>query len=207
MAPTLFGRDLAGDDCNARHRIPVSGERAEAQVNAPDKTARSRTGSSDGYEVEMAATPRKRTPRWVGHGDPADSRGLTAIAESYGQHLRRELRARNWTLRYCALRSGVDHTTISRLVRGTRVPSLETARRLDEAFDGPAGSLGPARGTDSAAVDPLKRLADALKHDPALDRHSVDRVLRYYAHIRSRTQGPPPPDADDHLSGRAGKTA
>ena len=129
---------------------------------------------------------------WIGERDPVDGRGSTEIAQWYGERLRRELRARHWTMRYCALQAGVDHSTISRLVRGTRVPSLDTARRLDEALRGPSLSLGPAVRLSATNLDPIKRVADALSHDPVLDRHTREQVLRYYAHVRSRPERPTP---------------
>ncbi|MEP6681441.1 MAG: helix-turn-helix transcriptional regulator, partial [Chloroflexota bacterium] len=63
---------------------------------------------------------------------------------SFNSWLRSQLKEKKMSQRQLALQSGVDHSTISRLIKGDRMPSLGTATRLarglreihDEA-DGP----------------------------------------------------------------------
>ena len=48
----------------------------------------------------------------------------------FNEWLRAQLRAKKMSQRQLAQASGVDHSTISRLVRGDRTPSLGTATKL-----------------------------------------------------------------------------
>src|SRR6476661_7550583 len=99
--------------------------------------------------------------------------------ETFGDHLTRELRARNWTLRYLALRAGVDHSTISRLMQGDRLPTLGTARRLHAALGGP-DPLTFFGGAATPRADPMRRVEEALRADPALSRAAVRDLLDHY---------------------------
>ena len=57
------------------------------------------------------------------------------------------LRSARMSQRQLAMRSGVHHSTISRLVRHRRTPSFDTAVRLAKVLD-PTGTLPVARPTD-----------------------------------------------------------
>lgn len=91
--------------------------------------------------------------------------------------------------RQLALQSGVDHSTISRLIKGDRMPSLGTATKLarglreigDEA-DGPAyfASL------NSRAILPTTRVEYALRGDDALTEADVRELMQAYIGVRSR---------------------
>jgi transcriptional regulator with XRE-family HTH domain len=91
--------------------------------------------------------------------------------------------------RQLALQSGVDHSTISRLIKGDRMPSLGTATKLarglreisDEA-DGPAyfASL------NSRAVLPTSRVEYALRGDDALTESDVRELMQAYITLRAR---------------------
>ena len=91
--------------------------------------------------------------------------------------------------RQLALQSGVDHSTISRLIKGDRMPSLGTATKLarglreitDEA-DGPAyfASL------NSRAVLPTTRVEYALRGDDALTETDVRELMQSYIAVRAR---------------------
>ena len=54
----------------------------------------------------------------------------TDNGRAFNEWLRAELKAKKMSQRQLAQRSGVDHSTISRLIRGDRMPSLGTATRL-----------------------------------------------------------------------------
>ena len=63
---------------------------------------------------------------------------------AFNEWLRAQLKAKKMSQRQLAQQSGVDHSTISRLVRGDRMPSLGTAtklarglREIGENDDGP----------------------------------------------------------------------
>src|ERR687896_672233 len=49
---------------------------------------------------------------------------------AFNEWLRAQLKAKRMSQRQLAQQSGVDHSTISRLVRGDRTPSLGTATKL-----------------------------------------------------------------------------
>jgi len=95
--------------------------------------------------------------------------------------------------RQLAQQSGVDHSTISRLVRGDRMPSLGTAtklarglRELAEEDDGPQylGLLG-----SSGTRNPTARVEYALRADDALAEPQVRQVMEYYLAVRMRHLG------------------
>src|SRR5438093_1520324 len=48
---------------------------------------------------------------------------------AFNEWLRAQLKAKKMSQRQLAQQSGVDHSTISRLIRGDRMPSLGTAHR------------------------------------------------------------------------------
>ena len=113
---------------------------------------------------------------------------------TFGGYLRRELQTRGWTVRYLALRAGVNHSTISRLIQG-RSPTLETVRRLQGALT-PRSGQAPLNGShDVWLTDPVKGVAAALARDPLLDDARVQEILRYYLLLRVAT---PAPDARAH---------
>jgi transcriptional regulator with XRE-family HTH domain len=78
---------------------------------------------------------------------------LTDFAHLHGKQfcvwLAQQMQARGISQRALAMRSGVNHSTISRLLATDRTPSLETAGRLAAALGVPlpayfGGSLEPA---------------------------------------------------------------
>lgn len=108
---------------------------------------------------------------------------------SFNAWLRSQLREKKMSQRQLALQSGVDHSTISRLIKGDRMPSLGTATKLarglreisDEA-DGPAyfASL------NSRAVLPTSRVEYALRGDDALTEADVRELMQQYIALRAR---------------------
>lgn len=91
--------------------------------------------------------------------------------------------------RQLALQSGVDHSTISRLIKGDRMPSLGTATKLarglreihDEA-DGPAYFASLAQ----RHVMPTTRVEYALRGDDALTETDVRELMQSYIAVRAR---------------------
>jgi transcriptional regulator with XRE-family HTH domain len=108
--------------------------------------------------------------------------------------LRRQMRERRLTQRQLAALAGIDHSTISRLLRHDGTPSLRTATKL-------VGALRHARGeqTDSDAaayferipdetVFPARRVEMALRADEMLDDEEVRRLMNIYLDARRRPQ-------------------
>jgi transcriptional regulator with XRE-family HTH domain len=103
--------------------------------------------------------------------------------------LRRQLRERRISQRQLAMLAGVNHSTVSRVVTGGRVPSLETATRIVRALrmewsDEQVATffeLLPEHG-----ILPTQRVETALRGDGTLIDGDVESVMRIYLAIRAR---------------------
>ena len=108
---------------------------------------------------------------------------------SFNTWLRGQLKEKKMSQRQLALQSGVDHSTISRLIKGDRMPSLGTATKLarglreihDEA-EGPAyfASL------NNRHVMPTTRVEYALRGDDILTEADVRELMQAYIAVRAR---------------------
>jgi transcriptional regulator with XRE-family HTH domain len=111
--------------------------------------------------------------------------------------LRRALRQRRMSQRQLAYLSGVDHSTISRLVAGERTPSLATATRLAQALHVDAAETAASLGlvTDDRVMFPIQRVESALRGDDGLEDEDVralmDNYLMRRARRRREREGPP----------------
>jgi transcriptional regulator with XRE-family HTH domain len=101
--------------------------------------------------------------------------------------LRRQLRERRMSQRQLAHLSGVNHSTISRLLAGDRIPSLETATKLARALRVPnediAAELGFVTGRPAM---PMQRVEAALRGDEGLDESDVRVLMEAYIARRRR---------------------
>jgi transcriptional regulator with XRE-family HTH domain len=86
--------------------------------------------------------------------------------------VRAGLEERRISQRQLAHRSGVHHSTISRLLQGSRRPSHQTAARLTTVLFG-------------SPTDPVS-LAAFLRRDPRLDERDISRIVDVYRTIRDR---------------------
>jgi len=111
---------------------------------------------------------------------------------AFNEWLRGQLKAKKMSQRQLAQQSGVDHSTISRLIRGDRMPSLGTAtklarglRELREDADTPAylGLVG------SGTTNPVARVEYALRADDLLTEPQVRQIMEYYLAVRMRRFG------------------
>jgi transcriptional regulator with XRE-family HTH domain len=110
-----------------------------------------------------------------------------AAGTAFARWLAAELRAQRLSQRALAVRSGVDHSTIARILRGDRIPSLVTATRIVEALGTHVGSeILADQGADTSSVG---RARDALTADPALNEVDVAAVMRLYLRVRNRRSG------------------
>ena len=105
---------------------------------------------------------------------------------TFSEWLDVQLRARRLTQRQLAQKSGVDHSTISRLMRGDRTPSLRTAALL-------AHGLGMADGLDwidrhsiGRAASPAAGVEHALRLDDLLGETQVRAIMSVYLATRLR---------------------
>ena len=111
---------------------------------------------------------------------------------AFNEWLRAQLKTKKMSQRQLAQQSGVDHSTISRLIRGDRMPSLGTAtklarglRELREDADTPQYLGLVAAG----ATNPTARVEYALRADELLSEGQVRQIMEYYLAIRMRRFG------------------
>ena len=111
---------------------------------------------------------------------------------AFNEWLRAQLKAKKMSQRQLAQQSGVDHSTISRLIRGDRMPSLGTAtklarglRELRDDADTPQ-YLGLVA---SGAANPTARVEYALRADELLSEPQVRQIMEYYLAVRMRRFG------------------
>jgi transcriptional regulator with XRE-family HTH domain len=108
---------------------------------------------------------------------------------AFNDWLRSQLKAKKMSQRQLAQQSGVDHSTISRLIRGDRMPSLGTATKLARGLreirdedDGPQY----LRLVGGQAHSPTARVEYALRADDVLGEAHVRQVMEYYLAVRRR---------------------
>ena len=110
-------------------------------------------------------------------------------AVGFNEWLGSQLRVRKMSQRQLAERSGVDHSSISRLVRGDRVPSLRTAMKLARSID-PGNRPFPDRHAGIAtSVNAAARVEYALRADDQLSEADVRDVMLYYLAATRRRSG------------------
>ena len=116
----------------------------------------------------------------------------TTNGRAFNEWLRAQLKAKKMSQRQLAQQSGVDHSTISRLIRGDRMPSLGTAtklarglRELRDDADTPQ-YLGLVA---SGSTNPTARVEYALRADDLLSEPQVRQVMEYYLAVRMRRYG------------------
>jgi transcriptional regulator with XRE-family HTH domain len=105
--------------------------------------------------------------------------------------LGRQMRMRRMSQRQLAALSGVDHSTISRLLLHDRRPSLATATKLARAFRQVEGETDTAdyfERVPEETIFPSRRVEMALRADELLDDAEVRRLMSLYLDARRRRQ-------------------
>lgn len=127
--------------------------------------------------IEQHATPGVAD---VSAGSPGSA------GTSFNRWLEVQLKAKRLTQRQLAHKSGVNHSTISRLMRGGRTPSLRTAALLARGLGLTDGLdwLEP-RSHDGTAFAPA-RVEHALRLDQVLNEAQVWEIMRVYLTTRLR---------------------
>jgi transcriptional regulator with XRE-family HTH domain len=98
-----------------------------------------------------------------------------------------QLRARRMSLRQLAHRSGVNVSTVSRIVRGERRPTLRTAVRLARVVRETADESSATRffgSLTAESLDPVREVERALRGDEQLDDDGVRRIMQVYLTAR-----------------------
>jgi len=113
----------------------------------------------------------------------------SSSGRAFNDWLRSQLKVKKMSQRQLAQQSGVDHSTISRLIRGDRMPSLGTAtklarglRELRDEDDGPQY----LRLVGAPSQNPTARVEYSLRADDVLTEAHVRQVMEYYLAIRRR---------------------
>jgi transcriptional regulator with XRE-family HTH domain len=105
---------------------------------------------------------------------------------AFNKWLQAQLRAKRLTQRQLAQKSGVDHSTVSRLLRGERVPSLRTAAMLARGLGWPE-DVGRNDDRFLGASSPTARVEYALRLDELLDERGVRAIMDMYLAERVQT--------------------
>ena len=108
---------------------------------------------------------------------------------AFNEWLRTQLKAKKMSQRQLAQQSGVDHSTISRLVRGDRTPSLGTATKLARGLRELRDETETPHyfGLVAASTShPTARVEYALRSDDLLSEPQVRQVMEYYLALRMR---------------------
>ena len=108
---------------------------------------------------------------------------------AFNEWLRAQLKAKKMSQRQLAQQSGVDHSTISRLIRGDRMPSLGTATKLARGLREILDDSDTSTALSVVSVgtqNPTARVEYALRADEALTEPQVRQIMEYYLAVRVR---------------------
>jgi transcriptional regulator with XRE-family HTH domain len=133
-------------------------------------------GRTTGASAPMASSARR-------------SQMTLQTPRSFNAWLRSQLKEKKMSQRQLALQSGVDHSTISRLIKGDRMPSLGTATRLARGLREIADDAdGPAyfASLNARQVLPTTRVEYALRGDETLTEADVRELMQTYIQVRTR---------------------
>lgn len=111
----------------------------------------------------------------------------------FSDWLETQLRARRMSLRQLADRSGVNVSTVSRILHGKRRPSLRTALLLSHALEpaGPSGGSELPTALGRGDVDAVATVERALRADRQLTDAAVHRLMILYHTLRAERHGGP----------------
>ena len=113
----------------------------------------------------------------------------TENGRAFNEWLRAQLKAKKMSQRQLAQQSGVDHSTISRLIRGDRMPSLGTATKLARGLREIRDDADTSAALGVVSVgpqNPTARVEYALRADEALTEPQVRQIMEYYLAVRVR---------------------
>jgi len=116
----------------------------------------------------------------------------TQNGRAFNEWLRAQLKAKKMSQRQLAQQSGVDHSTISRLIRGDRMPSLGTATKLARGLREIREDADTAQYLGlvvNGPQNPTARVEYALRADDALTEAQVRQIMEYYLAVRLRRFG------------------
>ena len=120
-----------------------------------------------------------------------EDRSLQTLQErpptsTFNDWIRRELKARRMTQRQLAQRSGVNHSTIARLLSGDRTPSLKTVLKLATALGGLPPDAAPHELDRPSEHHPIAHVEYALRADDRLSEREVRQLMDHYLALRAQ---------------------
>ena len=118
----------------------------------------------------------------------------TENGRAFNEWLRAQLKAKKMSQRQLAQQSGVDHSTISRLIRGDRMPSLGTATKLARGLREIREDADTSTALGVVSVgpqNPTARVEYALRADEVLTEPQVRQIMEYYLAVRMRRYARP----------------
>src|SRR5512146_1644204 len=130
----------------------------------------------------------------------------TQNGRAFNEWLRTQLKAKKMSQRQLAQQSGVDHSTISRLIRGDRMPSLGTATKLARGLRElreDADTTQYLGVVGSANTNPTARVEYSLRADDLLSEAQVRQIMEYYLAVRMRRYGRAVQPAEGHGTERS----
>ncbi|MEI7744442.1 MAG: helix-turn-helix transcriptional regulator [Chloroflexota bacterium] len=113
----------------------------------------------------------------------------TENGRAFNEWLKAQLKAKKMSQRQLAQQSGVDHSTISRLIRGDRMPSLGTATKLARGLREIREDADTSTALGVVSVgpqNPTARVEYALRADESLTEPQVRQIMEYYLAVRVR---------------------
>jgi transcriptional regulator with XRE-family HTH domain len=188
IAPAVVAPAADTDDqvADAVHSVPVDVSPHVTGITLLDELEE----ASAGIVATLAVT--NRAPASVAVAiEFGRAGGGWAGAIVFNLWLRRQLRERRMSQRRLAALSGVDHSTISRLLTDDRRPSLATATKLAKALRKVHGETDTAAYFDRVPEEtlfPARRVEMALRGDELLDDDDVQRLMSAYLQTRRRRQ-------------------
>lgn len=90
------------------------------------------------------------------------------------------------SLRQLGERSGVNASTISRILRDGRRPTLRTAMAIVRVMHGATDETSATRyfGSPRGQPDPVAAVEHSLRADPTIGDQEVSRILQLYLALR-----------------------
>jgi len=118
------------------------------------------------------------------HAAATPTDGFTAVEPAFDCWLTSELAQLRLSPARLARLTGLSRSTISRLLRGERRPTVESATRIAVALD----SMRP-HGDVERRTDMVARVRHELAADPTLGRREVRQIMAHY--VLQRAGGQP----------------
>ena len=129
------------------------------------------------------------------HSEPGldhSSKLSSAGSGTFNAWLQHRLEGRRLSQRQLAEKTGVDHSTISRLIRGQRMPTLRTAVLLAKALGGAeAADMADAMNKPASSTSRPAQVEYALRSDESLTESQVRQIMDYYWTVRRVRPAPP----------------